>query len=142
MAWSGVMPPPLMRIRSAASVMLETNTSPAATPADNCSFMCPLSRDRGAETDTSHETRSRIDDVLIRWRRHARLPARVTQLDAIAARIKHKELPAGEEASGTVVDRLVNLNTELMENLAGLNKHFRADVESVVQAAVLFDRSN
>src|SRR5436190_951922 len=142
MAWSGVIPPPLMRILSDASVMLETNTSPIATPADNCSFMFPLSHDRRAETDTSHETRSRIHDLLICRRWHARLPVRVTQLDAIIARIEHKKLSASEKSPGAIIHGLVDLNAEITKDFAGLNKHFRADIESVVQAAVLFDGAN
>jgi len=36
----------------------------------------------------------------------------------------------------------VDLNAEITKDSAGLNKHFRADIESVVQAAVLFDGAN
>jgi len=83
---------------------------------------------------------SRPDDLLIGRRRHARFPILIAQLDAVAARIEHEELPAGEKAAGTVIHRLVDFNAEVAKQLARVIEHLRADIERVVQAAILFHR--
>src|SRR6266511_2501175 len=85
---------------------------------------------------------SRIHDLLICRSRHARFPARIAQFDAVAARIEDEELPPGEEPARTIVFRLANLDAEMVKELARFSKHVRADVEGMVQPAVLLHGSN
>src|SRR6266542_3359964 len=85
---------------------------------------------------------SRIHDLLICRSRHARFPARIAQFDAVAARIEDEELPPGEEPAGPVVDGFVDFDAEMVKELARFSKHVRADVEGMVQPAVLLHGSN
>src|SRR5574341_1065277 len=80
---------------------------------------------------------SRIHDFFVRRRRHSLVPTRIAQFDAVPARIEDEELPAGEKAAGTVIDRFVNLDAELMKQLASNIEHLRTHVEGVVQAPIL-----
>ena len=51
-------------------------------------------------------------------------------------------MSAGEKSTRAVIHGLLNLDVEPMKKFAGLIEHLRADVEGMMQAAVLLDGSN